>query len=618
MRIVDVSNPGIPVLLGKYSSAVGAISVKDNYVYAAGSTNKLLDIIDIADPMNPILAGTFSAGFGNISDICIKGNYAYVSGNNSGLLVVDLVNTPKLVLAGKYSQMPNAVAVDVAGDYAYVLNYNAAGLYIINISNPGAPKLVKTLSMSNMLNIVLTGNYAYIVGLSGLQIIDVTDPKIPKLVGRYSTGDNWVHSIFVSGNRAYFASGDYALHIVDVSNPKAPVLIGKQFLEDNTVGGIYFKDNYVYLGRQLTELRVINVAEPMQYDVSPFSQLWRVKLEVLDKTNKKSQATRDVWLVPYNHPPSLEDIELVKVSASQAVFNALGATDPDLNTTWDGLLEYRWDFDSDGSWDTKFSAANSTPAPKGYTDYSVTCQVKDRFGAASQLTKTFDSTPPEGSIAIERNLPLTRYSFVFLNLSATDSVSGGTGLKANLSNDGLNWEEFDYTPPKMRLRWSLSSGDGEKTILVKFTDPAGNISNASTVKIFRDSTKPLIDFTPVSSSLAIAGKASSKKSNLSSLIFSANVSDNGGSGVKKVSVYWRKRKPMELKLNKTDEELPLNKVVSPLGKTSVPTEDNTYENSLVLSQLEKGSQYDYYVAAMDNAGNWRSTPLYSFTVIRED
>ena len=170
----------------------------------------------------------------------------------------------------------------------------------------------------------------------------------------------------------------------------------------------------------------------------------------------------------------------------------------------------------------------------------------------------------------------------------------------------------------MRLRWSLSSGDGEKTILVKFTDPAGNISNASTVKIFRDSTKPLIDFTPVSSSLAIAGKASSKKSNLSSLIFSANVSDNGGSGVKKVSVYWRKRKPMELKLNKTDEELPLNKVVSPLGKTSVPTEDNTYENSLVLSQLEKGSQYDYYVAAMDNAGNWRSTPLYSFTVIRED
>ena len=75
---------------------------------------------------------------------------------------------------------------------------------------------------------------------------------------------------------------------------------------------------------------------------------------------------------------------------------------------------------------------------------------------------------------------------------------------------------------------------------------------------------------------------------------------------------------MELKLNKTDEELPLNKVVSPLGKTSVPTEDNTYENSLVLSQLEKGSQYDYYVAAMDNAGNWRSTPLYSFTVIRED
>lgn len=88
-----------------------------------------------------------------------------------------------------------------------------------------------------------------------------------------------------------------------------------------------------------------------------------------------------------------------------------------------------------------------------------------------------DTTPPTGSIAINGGAAYANSTTVILTLSATDSGSGmGGGAQMQFSNDGVTWSAAEtYATLKA---WTLSVGNGSKTISVKFKDVAGNWTTA--------------------------------------------------------------------------------------------------------------------------------------------
>ena len=64
----------------------------------------------------------------------------------------------------------------------------------------------------------------------GLQIVDVTDPARPQLVGASApTPTRWTHSVWVDGDFAYVGEESYKglVRVFDVSNPAAPVEVGQ-------------------------------------------------------------------------------------------------------------------------------------------------------------------------------------------------------------------------------------------------------------------------------------------------------------------------------------------------------------------------------------------------------
>ncbi|MCK9417800.1 MAG: hypothetical protein M0R70_00295 [Nitrospirae bacterium] len=99
------------------------------------------------------------------------------------------------------------------------------------------------------------------------------------------------------------------------------------------------------------------------------------------------------------------------------------------------------------------------------------------------------STPPTGSIVINNGAAFTNTTNVTLTLSATDS--DGSVTEMQFSNDGSTWSTPE--PYATSKNWTLTTGDGIKTVFAIFKDNADNWSNAipSNTIIF-DTTPPAV------------------------------------------------------------------------------------------------------------------------------
>ena len=68
--------------------------------------------------------------------------------------------------------------------------------------------------------------YAYVIdGFSGLQIIDISNPASPIIVGRVET-PGYTDGVYVKGNYAYVTNGSFGLQVINISNPASPAIVG--------------------------------------------------------------------------------------------------------------------------------------------------------------------------------------------------------------------------------------------------------------------------------------------------------------------------------------------------------------------------------------------------------
>ena len=103
--------------------------------------------------------------------------------------------------------------------------------------------------------------------------------------------------------------------------------------------------------------------------------------------------------------------------------------------------------------------------------------AKDRANNSESPPKTqvytFETTPPTGTITINRGATYTNSINVTLTLTCNDDLSGCSQMQ--FKND--NGTYFDPEPYNATKSWTLTPGSGTKYVYVKFKDLAGNWSN---------------------------------------------------------------------------------------------------------------------------------------------
>ncbi len=99
-----------------------------------------------------------------------------------------------------------------------------------------------------------------------------------------------------------------------------------------------------------------------------------------------------------------------------------------------------------------------------------------------------DTVAPEGTVSVGGGATLTGSPTATLTLGATDPDPGTGVAQMRFSNDGSTWSPFQ--PYAATASWSLSAGDGTKTVYAQYTDAFGNLSVPVSDTIVLDTPAP--------------------------------------------------------------------------------------------------------------------------------
>ncbi|MBI3609850.1 MAG: FG-GAP repeat protein [Nitrospirae bacterium] len=99
-----------------------------------------------------------------------------------------------------------------------------------------------------------------------------------------------------------------------------------------------------------------------------------------------------------------------------------------------------------------------------------------------------DTSVPSGSVVIAGGQAWTKTTSVTLTLSCTDTGSGCGRMQ--FSNDNVTFTTLE--PYAASKAWTLASGDGLKTVYVRYADAAGNLSPSVSDTIILDTTRPVL------------------------------------------------------------------------------------------------------------------------------
>jgi hypothetical protein len=125
-----------------------------------------------------------------------------------------------------------------------------------------------------------------------------------------------------------------------------------------------------------------------------------------------------------------------------------------------------------------------TNQPSGVHTFYVKAQDSaGNIGSASSISWTIDLTPPTGTIKINNDAAYATNTIVNLSLASPDAVN------MQFSNDGFNWT-MEEGFAALRINWTMTAVDGNKTVSVRFKDAAGNWSQSYNDSITLDTIAP--------------------------------------------------------------------------------------------------------------------------------
>jgi hypothetical protein len=274
LRVMDVSNPTNPVLLGtgNPSDHAGyAIALAGERAYVADYWTGLL-VFDFAQPAQPALTGSFNTSR-EILEVQTRDSLALVAAGDYGLALLDLNSAATPTELGHLEVGGRVRGLAMANELV-LLAAEQAGLLIVDVEHPAQPKaLGRWNDAPPAFDVAVMGRHAIVAGLgSGVHVIDFSDPTSPQRVGGHATAGE-AYTVAVTDNLALVGDHGQGLVILDLTQPSAPVELAV-YPTQNPVLDIRPRGSVAYLLESYTGVEAVDIHDPRQPRQESFLGIW--------------------------------------------------------------------------------------------------------------------------------------------------------------------------------------------------------------------------------------------------------------------------------------------------------------------------------------------------------
>ena len=224
LRILDVSDPAQPSMVGSYRSNARRVAANGNIVYLESDT---FQVLDIRDPAHPTQIEDFTE---NDGEFFLTKKFAYQQ-SGGGLTRLDrqIADSPPVGMANE--------EMSVDETYAAIAQ-RWGGFRIIDQSNPTELRWGATYySDAPTLDVAWQDNVACVIlgdDLPGVELVDMTDPQHPTRLARIVLPRVRVNNVAITGSYACVTGA--RLWIYDFSDPDQLVRVGSRRLGGEMYG----------------------------------------------------------------------------------------------------------------------------------------------------------------------------------------------------------------------------------------------------------------------------------------------------------------------------------------------------------------------------------------------
>lgn len=223
--------------------------------------------------------GVYPNSFNNLHsiDVKVQGNTAFVAGGYDGFYTLDVSNPANPVLLDHYEYVGYYISnLDVKGNFAYCVF--SEGLLILDVTDPSNIQLASLELGTDLTDIFMAGEIGYISfgapGVAGIALINFTNPYSPVFITNNFFGTD-ITSVYIEGYRVYGVNNldgniGPGLHTFDIVHNPYTFTYNDIDTRICYFRNVYADGDIVYTSDK-DWLVVFNVADP--YNIDPYDDI---------------------------------------------------------------------------------------------------------------------------------------------------------------------------------------------------------------------------------------------------------------------------------------------------------------------------------------------------------
>lgn len=284
---IDVANPAAPIILGSLTfpannEGTDDVAIYEDYAYLASHSDvTVLYVVNISDPTAPTLVSSFTLPGFNKAAKTVAVRYPYIflgtykkSGtgpNDREFWAVNVANPAAPTLVASLEFGGNIQDIALEGDYAYVATQgDYHELAVLNIANPADPVVVESFDAPGSdvgygISPIPSRNLAALIRWESnieFMMLDTTNITNLTQLGGAQSPEHYHKALAI--NPYVFASGDHdnkELVIYDITNPANPVEFATRDLAGDAEG-MAWERNYLYVATRKKDQPLAIITAP--------------------------------------------------------------------------------------------------------------------------------------------------------------------------------------------------------------------------------------------------------------------------------------------------------------------------------------------------------------------